>query len=53
MDIDALLFTKLKNLRFQEDAECAGPAAPLAIGLGGVSKDQQCARFHRGYRVCS
>lgn len=39
-------------MRFQEDTERIGPATPLAVGVGGVSKDQKCAAFHRHFLVC-
>src|SRR6266851_4511136 len=52
MQIETGVLFKREALRFQEDAECAGPATPLAVGVGGVSKDQECAAFHRHILVC-
>jgi len=46
MQIETGILFKGEALRFQQDAECAGPATPLAVGVGGVSEDQEWAALY-------
>jgi hypothetical protein len=38
--------SEAKALRFQEDAECTGPATPLAVGVGRIGENEQSPLFH-------
>ncbi len=49
--VEAGVSFEVEALRLQEDAQRAGPAPPLAVGVSRVSKDEECAPFHRQFQL--